>query len=67
MGLIANFKWLWDRRKKFPPDDIHRAGELAEMRLVKLSRAAGRIVVGKSMILSEYQTPMVEEEKLIWF
>ena len=42
MGLIANFKWLWDRRKKFPPDDIHRAGELAEMRLVKLSRAAGK-------------------------
>lgn len=42
MGFIANFKWLWDRRKKFPPDDIHRAGELAEMRLVKLSRAAGK-------------------------
>ena len=26
----------------FPPDDIHRAGELAEMRLAKLSRAAGK-------------------------
>ncbi|MBP77862.1 MAG: hypothetical protein CL926_01160, partial [Deltaproteobacteria bacterium] len=27
---------------KHPPDDIHRAGDLAEMRLCKLSRAAGK-------------------------
>jgi len=35
-------RWWKTRCKKHPPDDIHRAGELAELRLEKLSRAAGR-------------------------
>ena len=34
--------WWRLRCKKHPPNDIHRAGELAELRLEKLSRAAGR-------------------------
>ena len=42
MSIIKRAKWLLQRRKKFPHDDIHRAGELAEMRLAKLSRAAGK-------------------------
>lgn len=42
MSLLKRFSWLIQRRKKFPHDDIHRAGELAEMRLAKLSRAAGK-------------------------
>ncbi len=42
MGFFKRLSWLLQRRKKFPHDDIHRAGELAEMRLVKLSRAAGK-------------------------
>ena len=42
MSLLKRFSWLMQRRKRFPHDDIHRAGELAEMRLAKLSRAAGK-------------------------
>ena len=42
MSIIKRVTWLLQRRKKFPHDDIHRAGELAEMRLAKLSRAAGK-------------------------
>ena len=42
MSIIKRATWLLQRRKKFPHDDIHRAGELAEMRLAKLSRAAGK-------------------------
>ena len=42
MSFLKRLSWLMERRKKFPPDDIHRAGDLAEMRLAKLSRAAGR-------------------------
>ena len=36
-GFLGFFKGA-----KIPHDDIHRAGELAEMRLAKLSRAAGK-------------------------
>ena len=42
MSFLKRLSWLMERRKKYPPDDIHRAGDLAEMRLAKLSRAAGR-------------------------
>ena len=42
MGFLKRISWLLERRRKFPPDDAHRAGELAEMRLAKLSRAAGK-------------------------
>jgi len=36
------WKWWRQRRISSPPDDIHRAGELAEQRLAKISRAAGK-------------------------
>ena len=39
---MQQLRWWKSRCKKHPPDDIHRAGELAELRLEKLSRAAGR-------------------------
>ncbi len=42
MSLKKRWFWWRERCKVFPPDDIHRAGELAEMRLAKLSRAAGK-------------------------
>ena len=42
MGFFKRLSWLFQRRKRFPHDDIHRAGELADMRLAKLSRAAGK-------------------------
>ena len=42
MSFKKRWSWWRERRKIFPPDDIHRAGELAEMRLAKLSRAAGK-------------------------
>jgi len=42
MSFFKRLSWLFQRRKRFPHDDIHRAGELAEMRLAKLSRAAGK-------------------------
>ena len=42
MTMRVRWKWWRTRRLKHPPDDIHRAGDLAEMRLCKLSRAAGR-------------------------
>ncbi|RJU81538.1 MAG: NERD domain-containing protein [Candidatus Poseidoniales archaeon] len=42
MSFKVRWNWWRSRRLKHPPDDIHRAGELAEMRLCKLSRAAGR-------------------------
>ncbi|NCG41987.1 MAG: hypothetical protein GWO84_00375 [Euryarchaeota archaeon] len=42
MALIQQFHWWRTRCKKHPPDDIHRAGELSELRLEKLSRAAGK-------------------------
>ena len=42
MSLKVRWDWWRNRRIKHPPDDIHRAGEIAEMRLCKLSRAAGK-------------------------
>ena len=42
MAFIQQFQWWKARCKKHPPDDIHRAGELSELRLEKLSRAAGK-------------------------
>ena len=42
MSFKIRWNWWRSRRLKHPPDDIHRAGDLAEMRLCKLSRAAGR-------------------------
>ena len=42
MSFSIRWKWWRARRQSFPHDDIHRAGDLAETRLAKLSRAAGR-------------------------
>lgn len=42
MSIKVRWNWWRTRRIKHPPDDIHRAGDLAEMRLCKLSRAAGK-------------------------
>lgn len=42
MSFSIRWKWWRARRKSFPHDEIHRAGDLAETRLAKLSRAAGR-------------------------
>ncbi len=42
MNLSQRWKWWRERRRHHPPDDIHRAGELAEQRLAKISRAAGK-------------------------
>jgi hypothetical protein len=42
MGLRQRWTWWRERRRIYPPDEIHRAGELAEQRLAKVSRAAGR-------------------------
>lgn len=42
MAFLQQFHWWRARCKKHPHDDIHRAGELAELRLEKLSRAAGK-------------------------
>ena len=43
-GLGLKDRWkLWRKRKLiFPPDEIHQAGENAELRLEKLCRAAGK-------------------------
>lgn len=42
MNWAQRWKWWRQRRVSSPPDDIHRAGELAEQRLAKISRAAGK-------------------------
>jgi len=42
MKFAQRLKWWRERRRHHPPDDIHRAGELAEQRLAKISRAAGK-------------------------
>lgn len=42
MAFLQQFQWWRARCKKHPPDEIHRAGELSELRLEKLSRAAGK-------------------------
>ena len=42
MKLIQRWSWWRQRRRFHPPDEIHRAGELAEQRLAKISRAAGK-------------------------
>lgn len=42
MKFSMRLKWWRERRRHHPPDDIHRAGELAEQRLAKISRAAGK-------------------------
>ena len=42
MKLGARWTWWRERRRFHPPDEIHRAGELAEQRLAKISRAAGK-------------------------
>ena len=42
MKLSQRWKWWRERRRHHPPNDIHRAGELAEQRLAKISRAAGK-------------------------
>ena len=43
-GLGLKRRWkLWKKRRVvFPPDEIHQAGENAELRLEKLCRAAGK-------------------------
>jgi len=42
MNWRERWRWWRTRRRHHPPDEIHRAGELAEQRLAKLARAAGR-------------------------
>ena len=42
MSFSIRWNWWRARRKSFPHDEIHRAGDLAETRLAKLSRAAGK-------------------------
>ena len=42
MKLIQRWTWWRQRRRFHPPNEIHRAGELAEQRLAKISRAAGK-------------------------
>ncbi len=42
MKFSQRWRWWRERRRVHPPDDIHRAGELAEQRLAKISRAAGK-------------------------
>jgi hypothetical protein len=42
MNLSQRLTWWRERRRHHPPDEIHRAGELAEQRLAKISRAAGK-------------------------
>jgi hypothetical protein len=42
VAFLQQFQWWRARCKKHPPDEIHRAGELSELRLEKLSRAAGK-------------------------
>ena len=42
MKLSQRWTWWRQRRRHHPPDEIHRAGELAEQRLAKISRAAGK-------------------------
>jgi|TARA_B110000444_G_C18838952_1_gene597734 hypothetical protein len=42
MAFGIRWKWWRARRRSFPHDEIHRAGDLAETRLAKLSRAAGK-------------------------
>ena len=42
MKLGVRWTWWRERRRFHPPDEIHRAGELAEQRLAKISRAAGK-------------------------
>ena len=42
MKLSARWSWWRERRRIHPPDDIHRAGEMAEQRLARISRAAGK-------------------------
>ena len=46
MNLSQRLTWWRERRRHHPPDEIHRAGELAEQRLAKISRAQGRTTVG---------------------
>ena len=42
MKFSQRLKWWRERRRHHPPDEIHRAGEMAEQRLAKISRAAGK-------------------------
>ena len=42
LGLRKRWRLWRKRRVQFPPDEIHQAGENAELRLEKLCRAAGK-------------------------
>ena len=42
MKLGQRWKWWRERGRFHPPNEIHRAGEMAEQRLAKISRAAGK-------------------------
>ena len=42
LGLLQRWHLWRKRRVIFPPDEIHQAGENAELRLEKLCRAAGK-------------------------
>ena len=42
MKLAQRWNWWRERRRFHPPDEIHMAGELAEQRLSRISRAAGK-------------------------
>jgi len=42
MTWAQRWRWWRERRRIHPPNDAHRAGELAEQRLARLCRAAGK-------------------------
>ena len=42
MKLSQRWRWWRERRRIHLPDEVHRAGELAEQRLAKIARAAGK-------------------------
>jgi hypothetical protein len=43
MAIVQRWRWWRERRRHHPPDEIQRAGELAEQRLAKICRAAGKL------------------------
>ena len=65
MSFFKRLSWLFQRRKRFPHDDIHRAGELAEMRLL-IIRLLVKITVGRFTNRSEFPILMVGEGKSTW-
>ena len=65
LGLKQRWKLWRKRRVVFPPDEIHQAGENAELRLRSFAGRRGKPIIGPSIHLYGSLIQMADDEKSI--